>query len=112
MVKRGSEEFEKLLVENFISLQKVLTDLTSKFDGLTKQISELLTLFEKSAKDITENQGERLTKEDKRFMDKLDSLIEQNKTIARGLTLLEEKIRKTENRENKITSRPKPLPEF
>ncbi|HEB47294.1 MAG TPA: hypothetical protein ENI22_02385, partial [Candidatus Pacearchaeota archaeon] len=37
---------EKALVENFISLQKVMVNLSVKFDSLTNQISKLLELFE------------------------------------------------------------------
>lgn len=41
---------ENVLVENFVSLQKVMTNLSLKFDNLTNQISKLLDLFEISAK--------------------------------------------------------------
>ena len=80
---------EKTLVENFISLQKVMTHLAMKFDGLSIQISKLLELFEISAKtlakkDITINKGQGETK----MVEKLDTLLDQNKIIARGLTLL------------------------
>ncbi|KHO55254.1 MAG: hypothetical protein QT10_C0004G0041 [archaeon GW2011_AR19] len=37
---------EKILVENFVSLQKVMTNLSVKFDELSSQISKLLELFE------------------------------------------------------------------
>ena len=40
---------EKILVENFVSLQKVLTNLSVKFDELSNNISKLLELFELSA---------------------------------------------------------------
>jgi len=49
--KKESEiKVEKILIENFVELQKVLTHMSFKFEGLTKQISELLKLFETSAK--------------------------------------------------------------
>jgi hypothetical protein len=82
---------EKVLIENFIALQKVMTNLAMKFDGLNIQISKLLELFEISAKtlakkDITLNKGQS----DPKMVDKLDTLLDQNKIIARSLTLLHE----------------------
>lgn len=83
---------EKVLVENFISLQKVLTNLAVKFDNLGAQISKLLELFEISAKTLAEKDIKLNAKpmEDKKVADKLDSILDQNKIIARGLTLLHE----------------------
>ncbi len=83
---------EKVLVENFISLQKVMTNLAVKFDNLGAQISKLLDLFEISAKTLAEKDIKLNAKpmEDKKMADKLDSLLDQNKIIARGLTLLHE----------------------
>ena len=37
---------EKALIDNFISMQKVLTNLAIKFDNLSEQITKLLELFE------------------------------------------------------------------
>lgn len=88
-----SSEFqvERVLVQNFVSLQRVMTNLSSRFDDLTVQISKLLELFEISAKalaekdfDITGNKKE----DNKEMISKMDNLLEQNKVIARGLTLL------------------------
>ena len=45
---------EKILVENFVSLQKVMTNLSLKFDNLAFQISKLLELFEKGHKEMGE----------------------------------------------------------
>lgn len=82
----------KLLIENFITLQKVLTNLSIKFDSLTEQISKLLSLFEISAKSFAEKLGTGITREDKEFLEKLDKLMEQNKLIARGLTMMSERV--------------------
>ena len=89
----GELKIEKVLVENFVSLQKVMTHLSVKFDNLTKQISKLLELFEISAKALAEKDFD-LEKggKDKKITEKIDNLLEQNKTIARGLTLVHEKI--------------------
>lgn len=82
------------LVENFISLQKVMVNLSVKFDGLNTQISKLLELFEISAKALAEKDFS--TGEDKRenheVVDKMNEILEQNKVIARGLTLMHDRI--------------------
>ncbi len=89
----GELKMERVLIENFVSLQKVMTNLSIKFDNLTKQISKLLELFEISAKALVEKDFvlEKGSK-DKKIIEKMDNLFEQNKVIARGLTLMHEKI--------------------
>ena len=81
---------EKVLIENFISLQHVMTNLAVKFDNLSSQISKLLELFEISAKTLAEK-GYSTGGADKQVTEKLDSLLEQNKVIAKGISLLHEK---------------------
>jgi len=77
-----------------IHLQKVHTDLAEKFDKLSRQISELLVLFEMAARSFSKQQiSPIITDRDKEFVDKVDKLLDQNKTIAKGLTLMEERIR-------------------
>lgn len=83
---------DKALIENFVSLQKVMVNLSVKFDNLTTQISKLLDLFEISAKALAEKDfaSGKESKETKKILDKVDIMLEQNKIIARGLTLLHE----------------------
>ncbi len=83
---------EKILIENFIALQKVITNLSIKFDKLTNQISSLLELFEVSAKTLAEKDFnvKKEQKDDKEVVEKIDNLLEQNKTIARGVALIHE----------------------
>lgn len=83
---------EKILVENFVSLQKVMTNLSLKFDNLASQISKLLELFEISAKNLAHKDFslEKEDKNNKEVIVKLDSLLGQNKIIAKGLTLMHE----------------------
>ncbi len=92
IIRISSEaKIEKVLVENFVSLQKVMTNLSIKFDNLANQISKLLELFEISAKALAEKDfNQRGTKDDKKVIERLDNLADQNKVIARGLTLLHE----------------------
>lgn len=94
---------EKALIENFISLQKVMTTMAVKFDSLSNQISKLLELFEISAKGLAEK---GYSMEDRKVAEKLDSLLEQNKIIARGIALLHEK----ENYEMPIQQMPPRFP--
>lgn len=83
-------QVDKILVENFVSLQKVMTNLAVKFDNLSNQISRLLELFEISAKTLAEK--DYSGKEDnKRVIEKLDALLEHNKIIAKGIALLHER---------------------
>ena len=91
--KENSEKkVEQILVENFVSLQKVMTNLAIKFDTLSGEISKLLELFEISAKTLAEKGyqygGENI---DKRVVEKLENVLEQNKIIAKGIALLHEK---------------------
>ncbi|MBS3084335.1 hypothetical protein J4411_00270 [Candidatus Pacearchaeota archaeon] len=94
-----ARETEKLLVENFVSLQKVLVNLSGKFDELTRQISELLKLFEDSAKVIVRNEMEKKKEDrgDKQILDTMISILDQNKVIAKGLTLMYESMGKSES---------------
>jgi len=82
---------EEILVVNFISLQKVMTNLSVDFNNLNSQISKLLELFETSAKTLTEKNIKFDTgKEEKKMVEKLDTLLDQNKIIAKSLTFLHE----------------------
>lgn len=85
---QGGVKVDKVLIENFVSLQRVMTNLAVKFDNLSSQISKLLELFEISAKTLAEK---GYSTEDKKIAEKLDNLLEQNKIIAKGIVLLHEK---------------------
>lgn len=82
---------EKALIENFISTQRVLVNLSIKIDGLATQISKLLELFEISAKALAEKNF-RMSGDmgNEKIVQKIDTLLDQNKIIARGLTLMHE----------------------
>ena len=127
-------EIEQTLINNFTNLQKVLTNLSFKFEELSDNISKLLQLFEISAKSFAEKytskeieeHSEKQTKErkelDKEYLKKLDSLLDQNKVIAKGITLMEEKIKHRDTPPNNFhqepesglnrTFKPSPLPKF
>ncbi len=81
----------KILIENFVALQRVLTNLSTKMDDLTTQISKLLDIFEISAKALAEKDFD--TGGDKKeLVNRLDSLLDQNRTLARGMALMHERI--------------------
>lgn len=82
---------DKVLVDNFVALQKVMVNLSSKFDNLSDQISKLLQLFEISAKSLARksvNSTENL--DAKKVMEKLDNLTAQAGLIGKGLALIHE----------------------
>ena len=95
---------DELLIENFVGLQKAMVNLSMKFESLSDNISKLLHVFELAAKNVAED-GEM---DSKQIARKLDGLLEQNKTIAQGLVLLESKINPGASQQS--YSRPKPLP--
>lgn len=81
---------QKILVENFVALQDVMANLASKLNDLTGKISNLLDLFEDSAKAITEKGGLEDLGQGKEVAEKLDKLLNQNKVLAQGIALLHE----------------------
>ncbi|MGC9309119.1 MAG: hypothetical protein ACP5D2_00295 [Candidatus Nanoarchaeia archaeon] len=97
---KSDKERDEILIENFVGLQKAMTNLASKFSDLSEQISSLLEIYEESAKKLAEK-----SPENQDLIERLDELLEQNKTIARGLVKMEERTREGSGRIN-----PKPLP--
>jgi len=119
--KRSKAEVEEALLENFINLQRVLTNIAVKFDDLSNNISKLLQLFEISAKSFAEKYSGNYSSEgpDGELLKKLDSLLDQNKVISKGIMLMEEKIRGRNTqepiRENSMIReqmRPRTLPRY
>lgn len=98
LVHPKSSGTEKILVENFVSLQKVMTNLSLKFDDLTKKLSKLLELFEISAKVLAEKDvgEEKANKDTKEILSQMNNLVDQNRTIAKGLTLMHDKLENPE----------------
>ena len=87
----GGIKIERELIENFIGLQKVMVNLSAKFDSLAGQISRLLDLFEISAKALARKEvSSSGNLEAKRVMEKLDNLSHQAGLIGKGLALIHE----------------------
>lgn len=107
--EKGSERtnIEKILIENFVSLQKVMANLSVSFNELSTKISKLLELFELSAQALAKKDI-NITKpvDEKKILERLESILDQNKTIARGLTLIHERIGEEASGEVPPTPRP------
>src|SRR3989338_9225234 len=88
-----SSPLEEAMIKNLIELQKVNVGLAEKFDKLAKEISQLLGLFEITAKRFASHAALGEYEKDKEFLEKIDTLLDQNKTLAKGLTLMEERLR-------------------
>ncbi len=87
------QNLEDHLAHSLVELQKVNLNLAEKFEKLSHQIENLLALFELAARSFAKQPHMQTTEKDKEFLDKIDKLLEQNKVLAKGLTLMEEKMR-------------------
>ncbi len=102
------------ILENLVELQKIHTNLAEKFDKLATEISNLMALFEVAARSFAESPSVMATEKDKAFLEKIDKLIEQNKTIAKGLVLMEDRVREriyTPSKQSESSPAPTPTPE-
>ena len=96
----SQKQIQLAILENFVGMQKALTNLAIKFDSLSGNMNKMLQLIEISAISFIEKQKgmkietpEQLNLENEQLIQRLDTLMDQNKTIAKGLTLVEEKLR-------------------
>lgn len=101
------KDTEKVLIENFISLQKVMVNLSSKFDELSEKMSKLLEIFEISAKSLAEKDFDKEQEKEntEEILNRMNDLSEQNRLIAKGITLMHEN-----NQGKNKTNFPKPFP--
>ena len=84
-------KMQPVLVNNFVALQKVMVNLSTKLDNLTSQLSKLLDTFELSAKSLAKKDFKLEAGQDnKEVLKKLNDLSEQNKLLAKGMTLMHE----------------------
>ena len=104
-IPKDDAKLEKVLIENFVGLQKVMVNLSVKFDDLSTKIAKLLELFEISAKALAEKDLtiEKTARDDTKIIKKIDNLYEQNRVVARGLTLMHDRL--SEEPEEKIMER-------
>lgn len=95
-----SDSTMKALLDNSITLQKTLADLAFNLKDLNRKVTDMLELFEGASRSMKESPP------DSELAEKVGSLERQNRTIAKGLLLLEKSLRSKEDR----AGRPKPLP--
>lgn len=93
LVSIAKGTLEEQTISSLVELQKVHLNLAEKFDKLTNQIGNLLALFEGAARNFAKQPNMQNTEKDKEFLDKIDKLLDQNKVLAKGLTMMEEKMR-------------------
>ena len=93
-ISKDDAKLGRVLIENFVGLQKVMVNLSVKFDDLSNKIAKLLELFEISAKALAEKDltVEKTARDDTRIIKEIGNLSEQNKVIARGLTLMHNRL--------------------
>ena len=104
-VVKKEDQLVNRLIESNLVLQKKFLELLSSFQLLTKKIDRMLTLFEEAGKKI--NDVEIDEDRVKILAAKLETLLEQNKDIAKGLILLEKYVRgRNEYEESSFKSRP------
>ena len=92
------------LLQNTVALQKTNIGLLEAVQQPTQRTDRLLSLFEDAARNLEKNESqEPLARQ-------LGMLLEQNKTIARGLVLLEQYVR--EKSSFSMRTETKPLPKI
>lgn len=89
---------ERALIDNFIGLQKVMVNLSARFDSLSDQISKLLELFEISARSLAKKEVSSTgDSEARKVLEKLDNISMQAGLIGKGLALIHEVGTETQN---------------
>jgi len=92
MVKETGEKIN-ILIQNSIALQRAVTVLAVNLDKFSKEIGKLLEFLGDSAKSFEAEEKVRGSAAgaaaSSDMVKKLDMLIDQNKTVAKGLVLLE-----------------------
>lgn len=84
----GEVRLEKAVMENFVSLQRVLVNLSGELGELNKKLTGLLGVFETSAKALVQKDFDVGEKSNQELKAKVNEILEQNKLIARGVTLM------------------------
>ena len=83
---RQQEELINALMQSNVELQHKTADMVHSVKELTKRMDSMVSLFEEAASQIKSGTDEPLMK-------RLEELLDQNKTIAKGLILLEKYVR-------------------
>jgi len=88
--KRSEIKIDRALTDNFITLQKIMVNFSTRFDVLSNQISKLLELFEISAKSLARKdlETDKENKDIKKILEKLDNISQQSGLIGKGRALI------------------------
>ena len=78
------------LTKNNVELQKVSIQLAESNDKLVNKISDLIGLFEEAAKNVGVIDELKVREETQGLSERLDTLLQQNRDLAKGLLLLEQ----------------------
>lgn len=101
------EKLVEQLIENSIELQNKTVELISKMNVLIKSVDTMFGLFQEAAQYI------RMGKVKDPLISQLSELLEQNKSIAKGLVLLEQYIKdKRLSEPSEFAPRPLPKTKF
>src|SRR3989344_885339 len=97
-VKQKKEKAPSSLVNLNIELQKKNIELLQAMHALTQRIDNLVNVFEEAAKNVANVEESSRVKD---LAVKLEELLEQNKSLANGLLLLERYVRSKSLETNK-----------
>ena len=88
---KSNSTISKQILKSNIELQKTTLQLVENINKLTKRTDKLLGIFEEASKHVSEvsTSDEKLA----HLAAKLESLLESNKELAKGLLLLERYVR-------------------
>ena len=90
MVKEKKEKAPSSLVNLNIELQKKNIELLEAMHNLTQRIDNLVNVFEEAAKNVANVEDNSRVRD---LAIKLEELLDQNKSLANGLLLLERYVR-------------------
>ena len=83
------------VIRNFLNLQDVLSKVAVKLDNLSTNIEKLLNLFAQTAKSFQETLPEH--HQDHELLETMKTMLEQNKIIAKSLSIIEERTRQPQS---------------
>ncbi|MGK0209577.1 MAG: hypothetical protein ACI83O_000856 [Patescibacteria group bacterium] len=84
------EKKDSILIDNFVGLQKAMTNLSLKFSELSKNMNNLLAVFEGAAKTLAASEKQV----DATLTSKLDALVAQNKDLSREINNVDANMRR------------------
>jgi len=94
-----------VLVQNQVELQKILANLSLEIKDLTSELSNLVQLFKEASKTLSDEKiSNDIEKEDlKNIGSRVETLVDQNRTIAKGLLLMESAMRDTMEKKSELS---------